>query len=202
MFLVIAINFDGKVKKLSSKDKTPLISMRGKPYLVMFLSSFFLLIFLGSLGQFLSKGGLYLFFSTLFLLCIFIVLIFCYFKNGNIDFYNDELEIIPFFGKKKIYKYNGLSVCFGLGPRSFFIGGGVLINIINNKNFHWLDSFYCSKVSGLFHKNQEMDFFIAAEMLTEKIQNIRYYDKFQWEGWRKDRKKEQLQKEIKDERKQ
>ena len=34
----IAVKFDGKVEKLSSKDKIPLLSMRAKPYKIMFIS--------------------------------------------------------------------------------------------------------------------------------------------------------------------
>ena len=210
MLFGIAVKFDGKVEKLSSKDKTPLLSMRPKPYKMMFFSLSCLLLFWGSLAVFLESlalplyyerflllipKGFYWFFSTIFGLFVLITWFFLYFKIGNVNFYDDEIEIIPFLGKKKIYKYSKLSVIFSWGPTRVWARSGgpaIIIININKTSFTKLERLlllFSSKVSGLsglLHKNPDADFLIAEEILTGKVQNIYYNDKYQWQEWKLD----------------
>ena len=173
VLLVIAVKFYGKVEKLSSKDKIPLLSIRAKSHTVMFCSLFASAMFLCSLYLYtkdpsLYRGYRFLHLYAMFPYIIYPFVIFClymligyirsYFINGNINFYDDGIEIIPFLGKKKIYKYNKISVIFGTGIKGFSRGPGAWIVIINKENFSCLDRLRSCMVSEGFHENPGIDF--------------------------------------------
>ena len=182
---VIALNFDGKVKDLSSKDKTPLISLRPAQYRMMFMLYCFLLSLM-LLSHKISIGSVHI---AAILIGYYVLLppsIFVYFKIGRVNFYDDEIEFIPFLGNKKIFKYQDL---FFYTTEDFrdLDSGFSFITIMTKKKIGWSSPLlnyrneFCSLVTTmrlLFYKNTAVDFNRVINLLKEKSQNIWQVDGF------------------------
>ena len=193
IFLFIAISFHRRSKQLVPKDKDPLVTIKADiseliilPVIPVIILPFNIMSSIMADMKVVIDGKAVEWYVVgipfLTFLSIFGFMLYCCFTTANICFYDDELELVPCLGKKRMFKYADLSVEAGIhnlkGSKYRFIrlrkigdtGFFSKFKSIVDPSLLYV-SFYSE---GIKSPKPSADFNKACDILFSNIKSVRY----------------------------